>query len=116
MHWIDLVIIGFYLVAILIAGIYLTRLASRNIDSYFLGGRQIPWWLLGLSGTASYFDVSGVMWTIAFFYIMGLRFMWIQWEWGFVIMLAAFAAYMGKWLRRSKVLTGARIPAYVLQE
>ncbi|MHC4085367.1 MAG: sodium:solute symporter family transporter [Planctomycetota bacterium] len=107
MHWMDLVIIGFYLVAILIAGIYLTRLASRNIDSYFLGGRQIPWWLLGLSGTASYFDVSGVMWTIAFFYIMGLRFMWIQWEWGFVIMLAAFAAYMGKWLRRSKVLTGA---------
>lgn len=103
---IDLVIIGVYLAGILVAGIYLTRLASRNLDSYFLGGRQIPWWFLGLSGTASYFDVTGVMWTIAFAYIMGQRFMWLQWEWGFV-MMAFFAAYMGKWLRRSKVMTGA---------
>ncbi len=103
---IDLVIIGVYLLGIMIAGIYLTRLASRNLDSYFLGGRRIPWWFLGLSGTASYFDVTGVMWTIAFAYIMGQRFMWLQWEWGFV-MMAFFAAYMGKWLRRSKVMTGA---------
>ena len=105
-HWIDLAVIGAYIVFILAAGVYLTRLASRNIDSYFLGGRQLPWWLLGLSGTASYFDVTGVMWTIAFFYIMGQRFMWLQWEWGFLAM-AFFAGYMGKWLRRSRVLTGA---------
>jgi len=104
--WVDLVIICVYLVVILIAGVYLTRLASRNLNSYFLGGRQIPWWFLGLSGTASYFDVTGVMWTIAFAYIMGQRFMWLQWEWGFV-MMAFFAAFMGKWLRRSKVMTGA---------
>jgi Na+/proline symporter len=102
----DLAIIVIYLVGILLAGLYLTRLASRGIDSYFLGGRQLPWWLLGLSGTASYFDVTGVMWTIAFFYIMGQRFMWLQWEWGFLAM-AFFAGYMGKWLRRSSVLTGA---------
>ena len=37
---------------------------------------------------------------------MGQRFLWIQWEWGFVTM-ACFAAFMGKWLRRSKVMTGA---------
>jgi len=103
---IDLAIIGVYLVGIVLAGVYLTRLASRNIDSYFLGGRKMPWWLLGLSGTASYFDVTGVMWTIAFFYIMGRRFLWIQWEWGFITM-ACFAGFMGKWLRRSKVMTGA---------
>jgi len=103
---IDLTVIAVYLVVIVLAGVYLTRLASRNIDSYFLGGRNMPWWLLGLSGTASYFDVTGVMWTIAFFYIMGQRFLWIQWEWGFITM-ACFAAFMGKWLRRSNVMTGA---------
>jgi Na+/proline symporter len=106
-HWIDLLVIGIYLVAILIAGTYLTKLASRGVDSYFLGGRRIPWWLLGISGTSCYFDVTGVMWTIAFFYIMGQRFMWIQWEWGFAVMLGFFATYIGKWLRRSKVVTGA---------
>jgi len=106
-HWIDLVVIGVYLIGILIAGTYLTRLASRGVDSYFLGGRRIPWWLLGVSGTSCYFDVTGVMWTIAYFYILGQRFMWIQWQWGFAIMLGFFAAYIGKWLRRSKVVTGA---------
>jgi SSS family solute:Na+ symporter len=105
-HGVDLTILVVYLVGIVLAGVYLTRLASRDVDSYFLGGRRMPWWLLGLSGTSSYFDVTGVMWTIAFFYIMGQRFLWIQWEWGFVTM-ACFAAFMGKWLRRSKVMTGA---------
>ena len=105
-HWADLVIIGVYMVFILLAGVYLTRLASHNINSYFLGERKIPWWGLGLSGTASYFDVAGIMWTVAFCYIMGQRFMWIQWEWGFLSMVF-FAAFMGRWLRRSKVLTGA---------
>ncbi len=104
---IDLAIIGIYLVAIVIAGVLLTRRASRNLDSYFLGGRRIPWWMVGLSGTASYFDVAGVMWTIAFFYVMGQQFMWPQWMWGGMIMLVVFAAFMGKWLRRSKVMTGA---------
>ena len=103
---IDLAVIAVYLVAIVVAGVYLTRLASRDIDSYFLGGRRMPWWLLGISGTASYFDVTGVMWTIAFFYIMGQRFLWIQWEWG-LLSMACLAAFMGKWLRRSKVMTGA---------
>ena len=103
---IDVVVIVVYLVGILLAGLYLTRRASGGIDSYFLGGRQLPWWLLGVSGTASYFDVAGVMWTIAFFYIMGQRFMWAQWQWGFLAM-AFFAGYMGKWLRRSNVVTGA---------
>ena len=102
----DLLIMGGYLCVIVVAGVFLTRLASRDVDSYFLAGRRLPWWMLGLSGTASYFDVAGVMWSVAFFYIMGPRFLYLQWEWGFV-MMAFFAAYMGKWLRRSRVLTGA---------
>ena len=103
---VDLAVIAVYLIGIVAAGILLTKLASKNIESYFLGGRRLPWWLLGLSGTASYFDVAGVMWTIALFYTMGMRFFWIQWEWGFLA-TACFAAFMGKWLRRTGVMTGA---------
>ena len=103
---IDLAVIVIYLVVIVLAGVVMTRMASRNIDSYFLGGHRMPWWLLGLSGTASYFDVTGVMWTIAFFYTMGPRFFWIQWEWG-LLATACFATFMGKWLRRTGVMTGA---------
>ena len=104
---VDLVIIAVYLGLILVAGVLLTRRASQDIDSYFLGGRRIPWWLLGLSGTSSYFDVAGVMWAIAFFYIMGQSFIWPQWMWGGMMMLVVFGVFMGKWLRRSRVMTGA---------
>ena len=103
----DIVIVVAYLLLILVAGILLSRRASKDLDSYFLGGRKLPWWLLGLSGTACYFDVSGVMWTIALFYIMGQQFLWPQFMWGYVAMMACFATFMGKWLRRSEVLTGA---------
>jgi solute:Na+ symporter, SSS family len=104
---IDVAIVIGYLGLILVAGLVLSRFASRDVDSYFLGGRKLPWWLLGLSGTACYFDVAGVMWTISLFYVMGQQFLWPQFMWGYVAMLACFATFMGKWLRRSHVLTGA---------
>jgi len=47
------------------------------------------------------------MWTITLFYVMGQQFLWPQFMWGHVAMLACFATFMGKWLRRSHVLTGA---------
>lgn len=103
----DVAIIVGYMIAILAIGVWLSRKASKNVDSYFLGGRSMPWWLLGLSGTACYFDVAGVMWTIMVFYVMGQQFFWPQFMWGYIAMLACFAAFMGKWLRRSRVLTGA---------
>lgn len=105
--WIDIAVIVAYLAVILVAGVVLSKVASRDLDSYFLGGRTMPWWLLGLSGTACYFDVAGVMWTIVVFYVMGQQFFWPQFMWGYIAMLACFAAFMGKWLRRSQVLTGA---------
>jgi len=103
----DIAIVVIYLLLILLVGVLMSRRASKNLDSYFLGGRKLPWWLLGLSGTACYFDVSGVMWTIALFYVMGQQFIWPQFMWGYIAVIACFATFMGKWLRRSHVLTGA---------
>lgn len=104
---VDVVIIGSYFVALIACGLLLSRRASKDVDAYFLGGRTLPWWLLGLSGTACYFDVAGVMWTVAVFYVMGQQFFWPQFMWGYVATLACFATFMGKWLRRSGVMTGA---------
>ncbi len=104
---IDVAIVVGYLVLTMGLGIVLSRRASKDLDAYFLGGRALPWWLLGLSGTACYFDVSGVMWTIGIFYVMGQQFIWPQFMWGYIAMLACFATFMGKWLRRSRAMTGA---------
>ena len=61
MHLIDYIIVGFYLFAIVLFGIFLQGKASVSIDSYFLGDRNMPWWVLGASGMASNTDIAGTM-------------------------------------------------------
>jgi Na+/proline symporter len=59
-----------------------------------------------MSGSSSYFDITGTMWIVSTFIVLGLKGMWVHWLWGFPI-TAFYLAFMGKWIRRSGVLTGA---------
>ncbi len=45
------IIVGF-LALILIVGSLYARRASQNIEQFFLGGRNLPWWLAGISMVA----------------------------------------------------------------
>lgn len=103
---IDQIIVVLYLAAIMGIGIAMKRKAARGMSSYFLGGRQLPWWALAMSGSSSYFDITGTMWIVSTFIALGLKGMWVHWLWGFPI-TAFYLAYMGKWIRRSDVMTGA---------
>lgn len=103
---IDEVIIGVYLAVIITIGFVVKRKSASGIESYFLGNRKLPWWMLAMSGSSSYFDITGTMWIVSLFIMLGPRAMWIQFVWGFII-AAFYMAYMGKWIRRSRVITGA---------
>lgn len=102
----DQIIVVLYLAAIMGIGIAMKRRAAKGMSSYFLGGRQLPWWALAMSGSSSYFDITGTMWIVSTFIVLGLKGMWVHMLWGFPI-TAFYLAYMGKWIRRSNVLTGA---------
>ncbi len=102
----DLLIVVLYLAAIIAIGFVVKRRAQRSIGSYFLGERQLAWWALAMSGSSSYFDITGTMWIVSLFVRMGVKGMWYQWMWGFPI-TAFYMAYMGPWIRRSGVMTGA---------
>lgn len=102
----DLAIVAGYLALILGLGILMKRRASRDLQAYFLGGRSLPWWALAMSGSSSYFDITGTMWIVSLFFTLGVKGMWVQWIWGFPITVF-YMAYMGKWIRRSGVMTGA---------
>ncbi len=52
------------------------------------------------------FDVTGTMWIVSIIYLLGMKSMWHHWMWGFLLG-AFFMSYMGKWVRRSNVLTAA---------
>jgi Na+/proline symporter len=103
---IDQIIVVLYLAAIMSIGFAMKRRAASGMSSYFLGGRQLPWWALAMSGSSSYFDITGTMWIVSTFIALGLKGMWVHWLWGFPI-TAFYLAYMGKWIRRSNVMTGA---------
>ena len=102
----DTVILGIYILLILSVGFYFKRQSAAGLESYFLGKRSLPWWMLAMSGSSSYFDITGTMWIVSLFVTLGLRAMWVQFVWGFII-AAFYMAYMGKWIRRSGVMTGS---------
>jgi len=103
---IDVAVIVVYLLVVITLGTVMKRRAARNIGSYFLGERQLPWWALAMSGSSSYFDITGTMWIVSLFVTIGLKGLWVQWIWGFIIPVF-YMVYMGKWIRRSGVMTGS---------
>jgi Na+/proline symporter len=106
LHVIDLVIIGGYVAATLILGFWIAKRASASLRMYFLGGNEIPWYLLGVSNASGMFDVSGTMWLVYLLFVYGLKSIWIPWLWPVFNQVFLFV-YLSIWLRRSGVMTGA---------
>ena len=106
MNVIDVSVIAIYFVLVIGAGFWYQARAARGLDSYFLGGKSIHWLALAISGASSNFDVTGTMWIVTLIGLFGFKSMWNHWMWGF-LMGAFFMSFMGKWVRRSGVITGA---------
>ena len=106
LHWLDISIIVGYIVLILVIGWMLSKRASKDLDSYFLGGKSLPWWVIGTSHGASGFDITGTMWFVAMLFTYGLKAAWIPWIWPLFDRVFR-QVYLGPWIRRSNVLTGA---------
>ena len=105
-HPIDLAILIGYFVGVVSLGVYLSKRAAKNLDSYFLGGRSLPWYLLGLSNASGQFDISGTMWMVMLLFVYGLKSIWIPWLWP-TFNQVFLMVFLSAWLRRSGALTGA---------
>jgi len=105
MHPIDYIIVIVYLIGIVIFGMVLQRKASEGIESYFLGNRRLPWWVLGASGMASNTDLAGTMIITALVYALGTKGLFIEIRGGVVLIMAMLMIFMGKWNRRAQVMT-----------
>ncbi len=107
MNTIDIIIVIIYLCTIVAVGLLVQKKASRNIDSFFLGNRKLPWWVLGASGMASNTDIAGTMINTAFIYALGTKGFFIEIRGGVTLIMAFLMVFMGKWNRRSQVMTQA---------
>lgn len=106
LHGTDLAIIAVYLVLMVLIGVVLKKRAARNLDSYFLGGKSLPFYMLGLSNASGMFDITGTMLMVYWAFAYGLKSLWIPWLWP-VFNQIFLMVYLSVWLRRSNVLTGA---------
>ena len=102
----DIGIIVGYILLILAIGWMLSKRASKDLDAYFLGSKSLPWWVIGTSHGASGFDITGTMWFVAMLFTYGLKAAWIPWIWPLFDRIFR-QVYLGPWIRRSNVLTGA---------
>lgn len=101
----DYTVVGFYFAAMLVLGIVLQRMASRNLQSYFLADRRLPWWMLGVSGMGYSFDVTGTMLIVSLLYIFGPRGLYMEFRGGVSLALICQMIWTGKWHRRSGCMT-----------
>lgn len=108
----DYTVIGIYCSVLLCMGIYLRRKAARSLEDYFLAGKQLPWWALGISGMTSFLDMAGTMLIVSFLYMLGPRGLFIEFRGGAVLVLAFMMLWMGKWHYRSRCMTGAEWNIY----
>jgi len=105
LHPVDIGIIIAYLISVVVVGFILSRRASQNMDSYFLGGKKVPWYILGVSNASSMFDITGTMWLVLMMFVYGVKGAWIPWMWPTFNQIFLMV-YLSIWLRRSNVLTG----------
>lgn len=106
LHWFDILILVLYLLTMVFIGVYMRKRASQNKESYLMGGKKMPWYMLGLSDASDMFDISGTMWMVALCFVYGLKSIWIPWLWP-VFNQVFMMMFLSKWLRRSNANTGA---------
>jgi len=103
---VDIAILLLYLLSMLIIGWTLRKKAGLNKENYLMGGKLLPWYMLGLSDASDMFDISGTMWMVSLCFVYGMKSIWIPWLWP-VFNQVFMMMYLSRWVRRSNATTGA---------
>jgi SSS family solute:Na+ symporter len=99
----DWILIISFFVVFLIIGIIVAKKAGKNTQEFFLSGRNMPWWLLGISMVATTFSADTPNLVTDIVRQNGVSGNWVWWTFLITGMLTVFV-YAKLW-RRSKVLT-----------
>lgn len=102
----DALIVLAYLMLTVVIGFALKKRAQKSKDSYLLGGKSLPWYMLGLSNASGMFDISGTVWLVTILFVYGIKSIWLPWLWP-VFNQIFLMMFLSMWLRRSNVTTGA---------
>ncbi len=96
------IIIAFFIISLGI-GFWTARSAGKSVNDFFLSGRNMPWWLLGISMVATTFSADTPNLVTDIVRTNGVSGNWVWWAFLLTGMLTVFV-YAKLW-RRSEVLT-----------
>ncbi|MCG8311508.1 MAG: Na+:solute symporter [Cytophagales bacterium] len=100
---IDWIIVGIFFVIVLSIGWIASRTAGKSSSEFFLGGRGMPWWLLGISMVACTFSADTPNLVTGMVRENGVAKNWAWWAFLITGMVTVFV-YAKLW-RRSGVMT-----------
>ena len=101
--FIDWFVIGLYFIFSLVVGLWASKKAGENRENFFLAGRNMPWWLLGISMVATTFSTDTPNLVTDLVRQNGVSANWGWWSFLLTGMLTTFI-YSKLW-HRSGVLT-----------
>ena len=101
--WLDWAVIVLYFLLNLAIGAFYYRRAKSSTSEFFLGGRDVPWWLAGTSMVATTFAADTPLAVTGFVARNGIAGNWIWWNLAMSGILTVFL-YARLW-RRAEVMT-----------
>ncbi|WP_435264058.1 sodium:solute symporter family protein [Tenacibaculum sp. nBUS_03] len=99
----DFSIIILFFTVVLLIGIYVSKKSGKNSEEFFLSGRNMPWWLLGLSMVATTFSTDTPNLVTDIVRKNGVSGNWVWWAFLITGLLTVFV-YAKLW-RKSNVNT-----------
>lgn len=105
--FIDWIVIGLLLLTSLVVGLYFSRrTAASGVVGYFSANRNLPWWGIGLSNTATYQSgAGGFLMLVLTFGLVGNWIWWASW----VIWMPLVAIVWAPLWRRMGINTTAEL-------
>jgi SSS family solute:Na+ symporter len=107
LHIIDWLIIIVFLVIILGVGLSFTKQAGKDVESFFLGGRNLPWWIAGTSMVATTFAADTPLLITELVAQSGVSGNWLWWNGLIGGMLATF--FFAKLWRKANIITDVEL-------
>lgn len=99
----DWIIIISFLAITFFIGLYFKDRASKSLTDFFLAGRNLPWYIAGISMVATTFAADTPLWVTEVIYKSGISGNWLWWNMLIGGMVTTF--FFAKLWRRADVLT-----------
>jgi len=107
MNYLDWLVVALSCLLVFAVGLTFARRSSKKgAAGYFAGGRDVPWWAIGLSNTATYSSGTGAF--VMLVLVFGIAGNWLWWA-SWIVWMPLVAIVWARMWRRMQIVTTAEL-------